>query len=392
MITIKTTAQLQADIKADLESAYGSTIPLFIKCIMMALTIVQAGKLRLFYLAIAFLQKNIFADTADQEADGGTLERFGRTKINRNPFPARAGEYIVTVTGTVGATIPGQTTFKSNDDSLNPGMLYVIDNDYILTGSGDVATLRALDAGLDSKLDVNDFLTATAPIPSVNAIVQVQSESVQPLAAEDIEDYRALVIESYRLEAQGGAVGDFRLWSHDVQGVKRVYPYPTSGQSGEINLYIESAVIDSIDGKGTPSEAMISEVEDVVELDPDTTKDIDERGRRPMGIFEIHYLPIIPLDVDIQISSFEDVTPDIETLIFNAMKLMVDQIRPFIAGADVLANKNDILDINKIIVTILNARPGSVFGAIQLTVNGVVETSHTFQFGDIPNMDAITYV
>lgn len=392
MVTIKTTADLRAEIKADLESAYGAPIPLIGKFFLNAIIAVWAGVLRIFYLAIAFLQKNIFVDTADPESQGGTLERYGRVKINRNPYPAKSGEYTVAVTGTNGSTIAGATTFKSNDDSLNPGYLFVLDGDYILTGSGDVITLRALTAGTESKLAVDDFLTATAPIIGVNALVEVTAETVQPIAAEEIEDYRQKVLDSYRLEAQGGAVGDFRLWSYDAAGVKQVYPYAKPGFSGEINLYVEATVIDSEDGKGTPGPLILADVEEVVELDPDTTKDINDRGRRPMGAWEIHYLPITPLDVDIEITDFEDIDADIETLIFNAMKSQVDKIRPFIAGADVLANKNDILDANKIIQTILNARPGSVFGSIQLTVNGVIEASHTFLAGDIPNMNTITYV
>ena len=135
---------------------------------LRALASVQAAKLKLFYLAAAFLQKNLFADTADSESLGGTLERFGRVKLNRNPFPAVPGEYDFDVTGSIGATIPAQSTFKSNDSSSNPGYLYVLDNAVTLTATTQTVTLRALVAGLDSALEVADTCTSTAPIALVN--------------------------------------------------------------------------------------------------------------------------------------------------------------------------------------------------------------------------------
>ncbi len=120
MITIPTLSQLISDVRTDLESKFGDSIPLVGKIFLNALAAVQGGKLKLYYLVIGSLQKNIFVDTADPEATGGTLERFGRVKLGRNPFPATAGSYVVEVTGTVGAVILAGTTFRSNDDSTNP--------------------------------------------------------------------------------------------------------------------------------------------------------------------------------------------------------------------------------------------------------------------------------
>lgn len=393
MITIPTISQLYTDIKADIETAYGSTIPSFGKNFLRAIAMVQAGKLKLYYLAIANLQKNIFPDTADQEALGGTLERFGRIKLNRNPFPATAGKYQIQVTGQIGSVIKSSQTFKSNDDSLNPGMLFVLDNTYTLVSTADSIIVRALTPGLDSRLLVGDGLTTTSPIANVNSDVVVLSQNVEPLAAETIEDYRSKTLDAYRLEPQGGAASDYRLWAADAQGVQQSYPYAKSGSANEINLYIEATIADSIDGKGTPSLFILDAVQDVVELDPDTTKPLSERGRRPLGVFQVHYLAITPRNIDIQISSFSGITSDIQTLIFSAVKSALSNVRPFVAGADILVNRNDIFGVNQIISIILNVRPGSVFGAIQLTVSGVgVTPSYQFLNGDIPFLNSITYI
>jgi len=390
MINIPTISELYNEILADLEAEFTINIPLVGRNFLRAIAAVQAAKLKLYYLAIGNLQKNIFVDTADPEARGGTLERFGRVKLGRNPFPAQAAEYEIEVNGDIGAVIAASTTFKSNDDSANPGKLYVLDNAYTLVATTDYITVRALEAGLDSGLNYLDKLTATAPIPNVQSLAAVTLATVPPLAAEDIELYRSRVVASYRLETQGGAPGDYRLWSFDAQGVLRVYPFAASLENATVNLFVEATVADSIDGKGTPSPALLLDVEDVVELDPDTTLDINQRGRRPINVI-VNYLPITPLDVEITIVGFIGLTPTIQAAIEAELTAQIAKIRPFVAGADVADEKNDILDVNKIIAIILSVRPGSQFTSVTLKVDAIIVSTYTFTGGDIPSLDLVDY-
>lgn len=391
MITIPTFTQLYNRILTDLETEFGNNIPLFGKNYFRAQAAVEAGSQWLFYKTLGKVQKNIFIDTADPEAMGGTLERFGRIKLGRNPFPAQAGQYVVLVTGQNAAVIRSETTFKSNDDSLNPGKLFVLDIEYVLTGSGDSITLRSLTAGTDSALMVGDFLTATAPIANVDAVVEVDAESVAPLDSEDIEEYRQKGEEAYQLEPNGGAPSDYRIWAADAQGVARVYPYAKTGAANEIDLYVEANPGDSTDGYGTPSPAMLDAVEAVVELDPDTTKPINERGRRPLGIFQVHYLPVTIIVIDIEVADFIGTTPTLTAAIFAAIEAELAETRPFIAGADTLERRNNIFNTNEIISTILTLSPGADFGDVTLLVDGVDLNTYTFIAGNIPRLNSITY-
>jgi len=390
MRNIPTLNELYTDIISDLESQYSATISLVGKVFLRALAMVQAGKLKLFYLAIGLLQKNIFVDTADSESIGGTLERFGRIKLGRNPYPARAGVYVLTVTGSIGATIKASTTFKSDDTSLSPGFLFVIDNDYVLVATTDYITVRALTIGVESKLSLLDTLTSTSPIALVNNPATVYSITTEPLAAEDIEAYRLATINSYRLEAQGGAATDYRLWSADAQGVRFVYPYAKSGAVCEVDLYIEATVADSTDGKGTPSSQLLLDVEAVVDRSPDTSLDVNERGRRPLQVI-VHYLPVTIKTINIVITGFTGITNDQKTLLLNAITDSVNLIRPFIDAADDLVNKNDTIDNNKIIGIITTQIPGSVFSSVTISVNGVVVSIYNFTLGNIPYLNSITY-
>jgi len=390
MQTIPTTTELYNAVLADLEAQYNLSIPVFGKNFLRVLAGVQAAKLKLFYLSLANIQKNIFVDTAESETIGGTLERFGRVKLNRNPFPATAGQYTLQVTGTIGAVISAQTTFKSDDTSQNPGNLFILDAAYTLVATTDTITVRSLSTGIETKLAVGDTLTATAPIALVNKLAEVTAEIVEPSAAETIEDYRTKALDAYRLEPQGGAATDYRLWAADAQGVKQSYAYAKSGTDYQINLYVEATIADSIDGKGTPSALLLAEVEEVVEFDPDDTRPDEERGRRPLQAI-VNFLPVSIREVDIIINGLVGRNTDIENLIIDALTAEINKVRPFVSACDVLADKNDILDNNKIIATILNARPGSVFGAITLKVDSTIYSSFTFVNGFIPHVNSITF-
>lgn len=387
MINIPTLQELYVSILADLESEFNIGIPLFGKNFLRAMAAVQAGKLKLSYLYIGKVQKNIFVDTADPLSIGGTLERFGLVKLGRLPFPATPGEYELEVTGDIGAVIPAQTTFKSNDDSLNPSKLFILDNQYTLVSTIDTITVRSLESGLGSQLSVNDELTSTSPIALVDSLAKVTSETLEPQAAEDIEEYRDKAIQAYRLEAQGGAGADYRLWAADAQGVNESYPYATSGQSNEIDLFVEATIIDSIDNKGTPTTAILDAVKASIE-DPTT----DRPSRKPLGVFVVNYLPVNVLDVDIEISSYVDLTPAKEALILSAVTDALSKVRPFVSSIDVLSEKNDIFDVNQIVSLIISAVPGSTFGSVNLVVGGGSTPSFTFLNGDIPFLNSITYV
>lgn len=391
MVAIPTIIQLYNGILSDLETRYNISIPLIGKNFLRILAMVQAAKLKLFYLALANIQKQIAPDTADSEIVGGTLERFGRIKINRDPFQAVSAQYVATVTGTIGGAIPAQTTYLSNNDSQNPGILYILDTAYTLASTTDHITLRALTSGLNGQLNIGDGLTATAPIALVDSLALVSSVAVAPLAAETTAQYRSIVLSSYREEPQGGAGTDYRQWAFDAQGVANTYPYVKSGVDDEINLFVEAIVADSTDGKGTPSALLLSQVYDVVNFNPDDTLPINQRGRRPLGTFEVNCLPVTIKTIDIVVTGFVGITTALQTQILNAVTAKINTTRPFVASSDILANKNDILDVNRIISIILSVYPGAVFTSVTLKVNSVSMSTYTFTNGDIPFLNSITY-
>jgi len=392
MADIPALATLYDGILKNLESELSINIPLFGKSFLRALAAVQAAKLKLYYLAIANLQKNIWVDTAERESIGGTLERFGRVKLNRNPNSAIAGQYTVSIVATGSATINVNTTFKSDDNSTNPGELYIVDTTVAIAVAGTYTfNIRALKKGTDSRLVVGDTLTPTAPIINVNEQCKVTVEVVTPAPEEDIETYRNIIIESFRLSAQGGSGGDYRRWSKEVAGVKEAFVYARSGYANEVEVFIESTIITSTDGRGTPPASMLTSVETVLETNPDVTLPSYARARRPIGLNYVKVTAITPKDIDIYIVGYENLTAAKQTTISNAIQSILSEIRPYIASCDI-DNVNDIFDNNKAISTIFQAVPSSLFDSLYFKIAGTIETTFKFQNGNIPYLNSVNYV
>lgn len=390
-MTTPTYSELYTSVQSDLKNQLGIT-SLVGKTVINAFAMVQAAKLKLTYLTAARIYQNIFVDTAESESLGGSLERFGLVKLGRRPFVATAGEYNASVTGSIGAVISQGTTFKSLDSSTSPDKLFTLDTDFTFVSTTGTIKIRALDLGSEAALVVGDQLQVTSPLANVDSFQEVTSVETSPTDAESYEDYRAKTIESYQVEPQGGAKTDYRIWSADAAGVRKVYPYVKDGYSGEINLYVEATITDSTDGYGSPTTTILDDVAEVIEYDPDISKPDNERGRRPMGTFQIHVLSINPLPVDVVISQLSDssflsaISAGIESYLYD--------VRPYIAGADnpTLLNIGKLYasDIYAIIKETIGAQ--ATFTEVTVKVNSNIVTLYEFIDGYIPYLNTVTSI
>lgn len=382
-------SELYNSIQTDLKKRLGITT-IVGKVVLNAMALVQAAKLKLYYLNLAFVYKNILPDTADSEIIGGTLERYGLLKLGRSPYSATAGEYVVNVNGTIGAVIAPNTTFKSTDTSRNPDKLFVLDTTYIFSATTGQITVRALTLGTEALLEIGNQIQVTQPIANVNSFATVDSIVTTPTDAESLEAYREQVIQSYQLESQGGAKTDYRIWAADATGVR--YVYPETPAPGIVNIYVEANAADSQDGNGTPTAGIIAEVEAVIEMDPDTTKPINERGRRPMGAYEINVLSITPIPINVEIVNLSDVS--YISAITEAIREFLLSIRPYVAGADNPNYPNKGLlyefDISTVIKQTIGAE--TTFNDIRLFVNAVQTTYYEFTVPNIPYINIVTNV
>lgn len=387
---IPSISALYTKLATDIKSKLGILVVL-VKFVINALSAVIAAQLKLVYLYMQDIQNNQFADTADTAANGGTLERLGMMYLGRLPFEATDGTYTATVTGVNGSFIPKGSFFLSNAGSNAPGNLYTNDADYYLPGATGTLPLRSVQPGADYLLNISDTLTPTAPILGVDNVLTIASVTQTPTNAEDPEVYRAAVLGAMRLQPQGGSKTDYREWSTDANGVRLVYPYVKNGEAGTVQVYVEAVVASSTDGHGTPSAGLLQDVEDVIEMNPDTTLPINKRGRRPIQA-NLEVLAITPAPVDITITSLQVDSAAIRNSIRTNVEAFLYNVRPYIAGADLPRDRNDLLTAVKLQSVINDTLGGgNTFLGFAMAVNGVTVNSYPFSLGNIPYLRNVTY-
>lgn len=396
MVTAPTLNELYAAISADFKNRFGISSENDLKRVLTALAAVNAAMLKLFYLALIDVQKNTWPDLADSEEMGGTLERFGRLKLGRDPYPATQGVYTLTVTGAIGATIPIGAQYKSSANSTHPNSLFTTTESITLTAeTGSIAVLSDR-SGTDYELSSGDELYTVNPIIGITSKATVNSVDTIPTDEEDIEVYRELVLQSFRLEPNGGSASDYVFWALDVDGIRTVYPFTAAGTSGVATIYAEATVAASTDGHGTPTTALMealwkSDKTGVFELDPDTTQSIYERGRRQIGLSEITILPVTPMPVVVTITGLKVQTDSEKNSISGKITDTLYLKRPYVAGVGDINNRNDTLCLSDIIIAISEAvAVGNTYNSVSVTCGGQ-PLPYQFLNGNIPYLSSVVY-
>lgn len=358
---------------------------------LSALGMVISAELKLIYLYMQDVQRNVYPDTADYEKDGGQLNRLGSIYIGRPPHPATNGIYNVSFTGTPGVIIDTTTTFKKVDINENSESVYMLDSNYTVVAGENIITLKSFETGSSNKLKVGDILSSTSPLIGVDRNFIVVTEVEAPLDYELEENYRQAVVNAIQIEPQGGAKGDYILWAQDAAGVRKSYPYVKNNNAGTVQVFIESPLNDSTDGKGTPPQSVLDAVESVITLDPDTNKPVEYRSRKPIQA-KLEVLPIEILNIDITIHGLIKTSLEIENQIFENIKNYLYSVRPFIAGGQLNRDKNDILNASRIANEVNNAiENDNYFNDITFKVNGIAYQNFLFNFGKIPYLNSVVY-
>lgn len=389
MANIPSIKQLFSDVSSDLINKLDLSDN-DLKKVLNAFSAVMAGQFKLAYLFLGGIQDELFPDTANTASNGGTLDRQGLIYLNRIRTPETSGYFQLEITGEIGSTLRKDITFKSNDDSLNPSQIYILDQEKTITTVPDFIEVRSIKGGSDVLLEVEDTLTITEPVIGIEKIVKVNTIVSQPLSEESVADYRADIIQSRQLEPQGGSRTDYRLWASDAQGVRLVFPYVKELEAGTVQVYVEATTEDSEDGLGTPTEALLNSVKDVIYFNPDDTLSINERGRIPIQA-TLEVLPIFLNPVDIEINNLDTFTSEIKASIKSNIEIYLKEVRPFVSGADLARNKNDILYSAKLQSVVTDTITSSnFFTEFNVLVNGVSQVSFSFSRENIPYLRNLT--
>lgn len=244
MITIPTIATIRDQIIADIEAKIGQTIPTLPNAFFRVLATALAGVLALLYRYGGWVYLQPFPQTADREA----LLRLGAS-YGLYPNPAVAAVLTATVTG-------------ANDTVTQAGWLWQV-NGVVYEQAADVAiaagtatiTIECLTAGDIGNLDNGTVISLATPQTGVDNDATIASTTTTGEDEEDIETFRATIIQRLQQRPQGGATADYVGWALEVAGIVKAFAFNTA--PGVVSVY----PLIALTGTRVPAAPKLAEVE-----------------------------------------------------------------------------------------------------------------------------------
>ena len=212
---------------------------------------VQAGLNHGVYGYVAWTARQLFVDTAEEEA----LMRRARIHLEVPRKPAAAATCpAVSFTVQPGAVVPAGVVLKALD-----GQLY--ETTAAATGAAPllVAPIRAQVPGVAGNRPAGQALSLVSPVDGV------QSSATAGLISggtdiEHIEEVRARLIFRLRNPPQGGSAADYEDWARSVPGVTRAWVTPNGAGAGTVVVrFVRDGDVDLI-----PSAAQVQLVRDYI--------------------------------------------------------------------------------------------------------------------------------
>tara|TARA_R110002074_G_scaffold253081_2_gene425059 strand:- start:7029 stop:8129 length:1101 start_codon:yes stop_codon:yes gene_type:complete len=222
-----TLSELRADTRDDFNSAIEGADSRLAQGILRVIGDVIANLVFGLYAYLRWQYRQMFTDTADEDA----LVRDGEMRAVFRGVPSFAVG-TVAVTGTNGATIEANAELATAG-----GTIVIVTEEATIEGGEAALAVVAAVAGAAGNLAAATSLSFTAAISGVNAAAAVAAPGMAGGAdKEDLEAYRARVIERKQRPPQGGSANDYRVWAGEVPGVTRAWPSPKEQGIGTVTV------------------------------------------------------------------------------------------------------------------------------------------------------------
>ena len=208
-----TLTQLKALAVQDVNTAVGTGAALLRRAVLRVLAMVQAGMSYLHYGYLDYIAREAVPFTATDEY----LEGWAALKgVVRKAATKSSG--VARFPGTNGIVVPTGAHFSRND-----GATFISTAGATVTSGYVLVPATADVAGADGDTESGAMIVISSPVAGVQSTGLVSSAFVGGADAESDAELRTRMLLSYQTQPQGGAQGDYVVWSEAVPGVTRAW-------------------------------------------------------------------------------------------------------------------------------------------------------------------------
>lgn len=386
---IPTLQELSAAHLARLESSLGQNAPVNDKAFLRILALSEAAQDIGLYKYAADRAKQNLAITAT----GEDLDKLGQNEgVVRKT--ATTAQVTATLPANTGTLIPSTIDFIADAN----GLLYRPIADVTAVANVATLTLQCRESGTAGQLEIGDTLEIASQIAGANTTATVTAIVVIGIDAESDADYRPRVLFAQRAITGGANATDHKIWSEEVTGVKRAFPYSgrpaDEGASypGDRQVYIEATT--DIEADGLAPSWLLADVREAINYDPVTGE-----SRAPLGLTDatlflrsisrttMHTeIRDLVVDADKESACKNDITA--------ALTLYYDSIVPFVDGVDLPQERSDTITsmtVGNVVQDVLDAYGATASSVGFGIVVGVFLTQYVLGTGELAKKGTVTY-
>lgn len=212
---------------------------------------VQAAAVHTVYGYIDYLARNLLPDLADED----WLTRHANMKRCPRKAATTAAGFARWTVATAGITIPAGVTIQRDD-------LVSFTTTASATSAGGVLRVPVVCDTAGATGNTDDSLPMRLVSPITGLTSAGVADSIQGGAdVEDLELWRARIIERWYWTPQGGADGDYEVWAKEVTGIARAWTYRHWSGRGTVGVMVaNSDLINPV-----PDAATVAAVQDHIE-------------------------------------------------------------------------------------------------------------------------------
>nr|DAI37131.1 MAG TPA: Baseplate J like protein [Caudoviricetes sp.] len=394
----KTIEEVQQLLIRSFEHEFNTQLRILPKSFIKILCKVFAGVFIVVYKLVGWYFLQMFPETADWKEVTilgvrlRPLVKLGVLFGVGEPLAGVQWRGIITIDVlTQGSVLYSGTQLKSSVT----GKLYIVEETKTLLQTKETVSVVCTEIGTAGNLEKNDTLNFVNPYGFIKTEAIVSDVARVGLDNELESSYRNRVINRFRLQPQGGALADYRIWASEVPGVLNVYPYNDKEQPGGVLLYvsgISDVYVDRIPDKG-----LLKKVGEACTYDPETGR----ATRKPLTAMldpknDGSYSNVKPVSVavfDVVITGVSGIVPaDFAQVVKPALQNYFLERDLYIRGLSDDNNRTNVISKNHVI-TVINQIAVSVkaiFETAEIRKDGKVAPLYTLDNGELAKLGALT--
>ncbi len=362
-MTIPTIAEIRDQILSDIQSGLGVTTPLLPRSVFGILATAVAGVTVLIYRFAQFAQRQIFTQTADDDALDLRGAEYGLTRTPASEWRGQA-----TITGTNGTVVPAGVLWQKD------GRAYEMTNSAQISGTTTI-NLRSLELGAKNNLDNGTELLIVAPRTGVDRTAEITTTIQTAANPESTEAFRSRILQRQQNLPQGGAVPDWILFATSVPGIAEAYI--ERPLAGFVDIY--PLTDDPDPNNRIPGSAKLTEVFNFV----------SDQRRAPIRAANIDVLAATEIEFDVDISNLSPTSPALQQRIEDAIEAYMfarrakqypDELQPV-----------DVISAGEI--TRIAIDSGAQVATVELkTAGGTPIVSQQLDPGELAKLRTVTFI